>query len=289
MQYELTMTVREALDGLYASLDDVAPDWERVVADAEREQRRGVLVRQPSRTRSSRYIRRGALVGAAAAVVALGVLSGLPGEGLLPGTGRSTIARAADALTPPDDAILHTVVVTTRRRPDGGTAVWKTETWQQTSPPYAARQIAGRELAQANGALQYYDPRTNTIHTTPPNSVPGSPTALAADEGLRERMLALLQSGEAREDGRVVVGGRDAIRIVSSDGSVRLVVDAATSEPIEWSWVGDDGVDETSRFQAYEWLPANKSNLALLSLTAQHPDAIVRQDATVTGTDGEGK
>ncbi|MGH3117373.1 MAG: hypothetical protein ACRDQ2_09730 [Gaiellales bacterium] len=98
-----------------------------------------------------------------------------------------------------------------------------------------------------------------------------------------------MHSGEAREDGRLVVGGRDAVRIVSSDGNMTLIVDAATYEPIEWSWVSDEGVSETSRFDTYEWLPATKHNLALLSLTAQHPNARIRQDATVTGTDGAGK
>jgi hypothetical protein len=113
--------------------------------------------------------------------------------------------------------------------------------------------------------------------------------AFAADEGLRERMLYLLRSGQAREDGHVSIDGRDAIRIVSTDGSMTLIVDAATSEPIEWSWMSDEGVSETSRFDTYEWLHATKGNRALLSLTAQHPGATIRQDATVTGTDGEGK
>lgn len=285
MQDELNTTIREAIDSLYRSLDDVPSSWERVVAEAEAKP-----ARQRRRRRSRTYLVRAALVGAAAAAVALGALSVLPGDGLLPGNGPSAIARAANALTPAaDKAILHTVVVTTQRRPGGDTAAWKTETWQQTSPPYAARQLAGRELAQANGAVQYYDPRTNTIHTTPPNAVPASPTAFAADEGLRERMLDLLHSGEAREDGHVTVDGRDAIRVVASDGKMTLVVDASTYEPIEWSWVSDEGVRETSRFRTYEWLPATTHNLALLSLTAQHPGATIRQDATITGTEGEGK
>jgi hypothetical protein len=283
MQDELNTTIREAIDSLHRSLDDAVPDWERVVADAEPEP-----VRQRRRPRSRRYLIRGALVVAATAVVAFGVLSGLPDDGLFPGTGPSSIARAASALTPADKTILHTVVVTTQTHPDGDTPVSWSETWQQTTPPYAARQLAGRELAQANGALQYYDPQTNTIHTTPPNAIPASPTAFAGDEGLRERMLDLLHSGEAHEDGHVIVGGRDAIRIVSSDGKMTLIVDAATYEPIEWSWVSD-GVSETSRFATYEWLPATERNLALLSLTAQHPNATIRQDETVTGTDGEGK
>ena len=279
MQRDLTATMHEAIDGLYPSLDDVVPDWVRVVEDAEPER-----APRRSRPRTRKYALRAALLGAATAAVALGILAGLPGNGVLPGTGPSSVARAANALTSAEDEILHTVVVTTRKGARGDTDVWKTQTWQQTSPPFAARQVGGRELAQANGAVQFYDPRTNTIHTTPPGSVPASPTAF--DESLRERMLDLLHSGGAHEDGRLTVDGRDALRIVSSDGSFRLVVDASTFEPIEWTWVSKGGVSETSRFQTYEWLPSNEQNLALLSLTAQHPDARIREDATVSGSDG---
>lgn len=289
MQGQLDTTIREAIDSLYSSLDEVAPDWERIVTDASHKRRRSEPARPQRLRRSRRYLVGGALAGTAAAAVALGGLSVVPGNGLLPGDGAAAIARAANALAPAADrTILHTVVVTTQTRPGGGTTVSQTETWLHASPPYAARELAGRELAQVNGALQYYDPRTNTIHTTPPNAVRPAQFTLDA-ESLRDRMLALLRSGEAREDGHVTVGGHDAIRIVSSDGKMTLIVDAATSEPIEWSLVSDEGIRETSRFKTYEWLPATKRNLALLSLTAQHPDATIRQDATVTGTDGEGK
>ena len=280
----LNTTIREAIDGLYPSLDDVAPEWERVVADARPEP-----VRRARRPRLRRFVVGGTLAGAAAVAVALGVLSVLPGDGKLPGTGPSAIARAASALTSADKTILHTVVVTTETRAGGSTETSKAETWQQTTPPYAARQLGGRELAQANGAVQYYDPRTNTIHTTPPNTVAASPTSFSDGESLRDRMLALLKFGEAREDGHVTVGGRDAIRIVSSDGNLTLVVDAGTYEPIEWTSVSDDGMSQTSRFQTYELLPPTEENLALLSLTAQHPGATIQQDATVSGTDGKGK
>lgn len=53
--------------------------------------------------------------------------------------------------------------------------------------------------------------------------------------------------------------------------------------------MSDEGISEASRFKTYEWLPATEGNLAVLSLTAQHAGATIRQDATVTGTEGEGK
>jgi hypothetical protein len=64
---------------------------------------------------------------------------------------------------------------------------------------------------------------------------------------------------------------------------VTLLVDADTYEPIEWSVVADDGTVETSRIQTYELLPTTEANLALTSVTAQHPDARRRVGITVEG------
>jgi hypothetical protein len=102
-------------------------------------------------------------------------------------------------------------------------------------------------------------------------------------ERLLDVMRSLLASGEAREDGRVTVDRRDAVRIVAPGWKTTLVVDAETFEPIEWSGVYDDGTRETNRFQTYERLSATEANLALLSLTAQHPGATFEPGITVEG------
>jgi hypothetical protein len=185
MQDELDTTIREAIDSLYPSLDDVAPNWERVVADASPTRRRSEPARPQRLRRSRRYLVRGALFGAAAAAVALGGLSGLPGDGLFPGTGPSTIARAANALTPPDNTILHTVVVTTQRRPDGDTAVWKTETWQQTSPPTRPASSPGassrRQTAPFSTTTRERTPSTPRRRTPSlPRRWPSPPTRASA-------------------------------------------------------------------------------------------------------------
>ena len=206
---------------------------------------------------------------------------------MLPGTEPSAAARAAAVLTPSDGAILHTVVLETSRYPDGSVDRGWTETWQLTSPPFDKREVSGRELGTADGAAQYYDPRTNTIHTTAPNAVrERAPRSGAGTGHLREDMLGLLRSSDVREEGSVTVGGRRAIRIVSAARNETLVIDAVSAEPIEYSIVSDERIRVTNRFQTYELLPATDANLRLVSLRAQHPDARIVQDVEVEGIGG---
>ena len=255
-------------------------------------------------TRRRRLALRVAAVVGAAAAIALGALEALPG-GREPSSA-SAIERAKAALTDADGRILHVVSRTTLAGPDGATLrTERTETWELTSPPYDTRQVhysqgVRREIAFADGQPEVYDPRRNTISTLPPASslpergrdskarrpLPVDPFDAGA-ERLRGRMLDLLRSGGAREDGRVTVDGREAIRIVAPAQGMTLLVDARTYEPIEWSspvtGIGttpDRGL-QTTRFETYERLPATESNLALLDLRAQHPGAKVTRRITI--------
>jgi hypothetical protein len=251
---------------------------------------------------------RAACVGAATAAVALGVLS------ILPGDGPSVVERATAALTVTDGTILHVVVTATTTGPDGVDTPMTVERWEETEAPYDTREIvlAGDrrfESAQVGGLTQVYDAATNTIYSgelgaakadvakpgaIKPGAVkPGSPDGAAkagagkpgAGQGAdtpppgrgdqyREKILVLLRSGNVHEDGRLVAGDRDAIRLVSGDGSVELVVDAGTYEPIEWR-VSEGGRTAVASFPTYERLPASAANRALVSLPALHPGATV--------------
>jgi hypothetical protein len=104
-----------------------------------------------------------------------------------------------------------------------------------------------------------------------------APAAHQRAKGPREEILALLNSGRARETGRVEVAGRDAIRIESPDGRQVYLVDAATYAPIEWTSVGNGG-GVTLRFPVYEELPVDTETMELLDLEAQHPGARVVRD-----------
>jgi hypothetical protein len=252
------------------------------------------------RTRQRRrFVLRSAIAVAAAAAVALGAL------GALPRTGPSVVDRAAAALRGSGGTILHTVLVGTLAGGGQETAV-RIETWQSSSPPYDQLQIIDRggirlEYATMNGVDQLYDPQTNTIYTASaqpkdaePIDKPGTAKAKAdavnvgasvkraaaiVSDGdrYRAKILGLLESGRVHEDGRVTVDGRAAIRLVSDDGNVVLLVDADTYQPIEWR-VNEGGQAAVTSFPTYEHLPVTDANTALLNMRGRHPNATVDND-----------
>jgi len=235
-------------------------------------------------------------VSVVTAGIVLGLLSALPDSGplsLLPGGGSSPVARAAAALTGPEGTIVHLRASVISTNLDGGTATRPVEIWQQSSPPFDSREVVLRggafrpELATVDGVREFYDPRTNTIYTVPSQKPTDGQSGRAAEgrggpdldplapDFSVEKLHALLTSGQAREDGRVTVDGRDAIRIVSSVPAMTLLVDANTYKPLEWRVPAarPTGRALTIRFETYEWLRATEANAALVSLSAQHPGA----------------
>jgi hypothetical protein len=241
--------------------------------------------------RPRRLVLRTALAGVAVATVALGILSAFPGSG------PSVVDRAAAALVPSNGGLLHVVMTVTQTGPEGSSTSSRTESWQASSPPYDQRRIVnndGLEIAIADGVPQLYDPETNTIYIGPRQDLKSMPpkaraeraggrnarTGMTVDAGgdlYREKILLLLDSGRAREDGRTTVDGREAIRIVASEGGMMLLVDADSYEPIEWR-VSENGMTTEAFFPTYERLPADAASADLLSLTAQHPDATIDRD-----------
>jgi hypothetical protein len=253
-------------------------------------------IRRDRTRRRRRVVLRSAVSVAAVATVALGVLSAVPR------TGASVVEHAAAALRSSDGTILYTVLVGTLTRADGSIDL-RIETWQASSPPHDQLQVitaGGRrfEVALADGVAQLYDPQTNTIYTGPLQAKQAQQvdkaraskwksggartgasgkdkgTVVAADDSYRAKILGLLESGKVHEDGRVTVDGRAAIRLVSDDGNVTLLVDADSYEPIEWR-VHENGQTAVTSFPTYERLPATEANAALLSLTARHADATI--------------
>ena len=227
---------------------------------------------------------RSALALTVAAAVALGVL------GALPGNSPSTVERAAAALQVGDSAILHTAVVSVTADAEGGSTTTRVETWQAGSPPFDQLQITSRdgqllETAIVNGVAQLYDPETETIHVGPADprvtkqaaakaAGKAAPALETGGDFYRAKILSLLEAGKIAESGRSAVDGRDAIRLVSDDGSVTLLVDAVSYRPIEWR-VDQQGKSLVARFPTYEHLSASDSNAALLSLAARHPGATI--------------
>jgi hypothetical protein len=244
------------------------------------------------RRRRHRTGLRAAALAVAALIATVVVVVGAPFGGE---SSASAVERARAAVAGADGQILHVVAVTTLTGPDGVTDTSRSEMWQQSVAPYDHREIGfgadgarGRELGTAQGRPQFYDPLTGTIHTTSPEVEAQEPSGLNGEitgRGLVERMRVLLESGGAREAGRVTVDGREAVRIVA-DG-LTLVVDAGTFRPIEWRLDGPaaGGRYDTSatRIETYEWLPDTPVNRALVSVVAQHPGATVVTDITESG------
>jgi hypothetical protein len=259
----------------------------------------------------SRWSLRMVAVSLVAAGIAFGLLGALPNRGplsLLPGGGSSAVARAAAALAGPGGTIVHVRASVTVTSVDGSTATKPVEIWQQSSPPFDSREVVLRggafrpELATVNRVREFYDPRTNTIYTVPSQTPPGDSAGkppegsggpdldpIAPDFSV-ERLRSLLSSGQAHEDGRVIVDGRDAIRIASSAPEMTLIVDADTYKPLEWHVpaAGATGHALTMRFETYESLPATEANAALVSLSGQHPGA-TRRAVDGAGTDAASK
>lgn len=242
---------------------------------------------QPRRRSRRGVVLRIAVVAGAAAALAVGALTALPGD---PG-GRfvepaSAAERAAAVLAPTPGSIVHIDMVVDQRNPDGSHTSWRTESWQQTTPPYELRQIVTGgngepvETATVGGKQQLYDPQSNTVHVTPAGRATGPAAAGATPrpataQPFRAQVLDLLRSGKLTESGRPTAGGGQ-ISFVWNDGHTRYeyTVEAGTYDPVRWRFSPTDATSETIiTFDTYETLPADRTRL---DLTHHHPDATVQ-------------
>jgi hypothetical protein len=246
------------------------------------------------------------LAAAAAAAVALGVLSALPGSG------PNVVARAAAALRVTGATILHVDVAGLDVHADGSSSSWTEEAWQQASAPYARRAVRTENgltadiVTDAPDNSQLYDATTNTIYSVnapglsqvkqgrpapapplkqPPageqpsrQEVPKGQAASPSDDPIRAKVLAMLDNGAVSAAGRTTVEGRDALKLASADGSLTIFVDPQTYDPIEWNLSGGDGTGTTVHFTTYERLPETSATASLFDLQAQHPTARVDTD-----------
>jgi hypothetical protein len=134
------------------------PALDRFGAELESAVRRDLGAR-----RRRRRMLRAAALSAAAAAAAFGLLSALPTGG------PSVVERAAAALEPPDDTILHYQLSGEQRNPDGSVVTWRSESWQLHRAPFTAREIQigqgiRAETLTRGDMNELYDVRTNTIY-----------------------------------------------------------------------------------------------------------------------------
>jgi len=114
--------------------------------------------------RRRRRLLSAAILPAAIAAVAVGVLVGLPG-GSSPAVGR-----AAAALQVSDNTILHMDMRAEQHNPDGSVVRWQSESWQLGEAPFTRRQIEiGSDGIRAESLTrgdvnELYDAKTDTIY-----------------------------------------------------------------------------------------------------------------------------
>jgi hypothetical protein len=219
---------------------------------------RGLRPRPRARRRVTRRLALGASAVIAAAAAVLVLVVGTNGSGGPTAADAAVIHRALTAVTPPAGDILHTEMTGVH-----GGVPFVNEVWRQTAPPYAGRAIKDHEEFSISGTTESdYDPATNTIYEHP-NPVSQSPFADPVEKIRQE-----LASGQAHVNGTVVTDGASLHEVDLPDGTVGYF-DTRT-DALRYVDVPQVG---RLRVVVYEYLPMTPANQALLSVTAQHPNA----------------
>lgn len=266
-----------AAQALYEEVTSMSPSPENAVVKRAPGGR-------PPRSRRRRLVWQAALVvGAAAVVLAVLSIVNVFGAG-----GPSIVERAAAALDPTKNVILHVKISGHEGGSDGYSSDWTEESWCRMTTPYTYRQVqafpgqpVSDTVQDTNGLAQMYDAGTNSIYTQAAASMFRIDPGQAVPYG--EMILGLLNSGDAVIDGTETIDGRECTRIVATkdygtapDGTKYgdwFYVDSKTNYPVKWKQTRAGGKVVDIRFDAYEFLPVNDANLAVLDLSAQHPGA----------------
>lgn len=253
-------------------------DWDDVLGRAAT--RKGIEIEaRQDRGRSTQWRRRGVLLALAAAV-GMALVVAWPTDR---GTTDAVIERAAAALMPTQDQILHV-------RADGHNiySPWS-ETWRMTAGPIMIRSRVAGSNAEGPCTIEFsYDAAARTMATwdAPTETIywhrvdERTEKEIGFPDPMRE-IRAHLAAGDLREAGRQTINGRAVIRLEPADGvptggegrpgdaNFAYAVDASTYEPVRWEISPTQWYDYTT----YEYLPNNEQTRELLSLEAQHPAA----------------
>lgn len=255
-------------------------DLEKLVEPRVEDERLRVALRRklatrleprPRRRLSLRIALGSTAMSVAAAAIAIVVLVGTNGSAGTTTADAAIVHLALNAVTPPPNEILHVRVVGMQ---NGLTVVG--ESWQQTSAPYASRYMKGAIGHQSefadNGTTSFqYDAQTNTIYERPDSSRATFANPLAQ---IRQE----LASGEAHFVGTAVIGGSPLYKIDLPHGRIAYF-GMSDDRPRYLDNPQGDGAVVRFRFAADEYLPMTRSNRALLSITAQHPNALISTGA----------
>ncbi len=176
-------------------------------------------------------------------------------------------------LSAPAGSIRHESATVTL--PDGSSMPF--ELWVQTGGTGIYRVIKdGQEVSQSATENKIYDPSTNTITVSPlPPAIHQGEISRGGDPAAELKQM--VDSGRATAT-PATYKGTPAFELSvnsSSDPSLNGTAYVARSDyrPLEIDYASNGGTKVV--FSAYEYLPANPSNDALLAVTSAHPGATV--------------
>jgi len=223
-------------------------------------------------------------VASAAAVVLVVLTSG--GSGV-PSANAAVLRGVAAALTPPSGSILHERALVTV----GDQPPQRYELWEQTGTGAYRVVKFGREASWNGSAMSTYEPGSDTIVSSRAGSSPGN----GAPDDAAVALRSLVESGNARVVATTTLDGVSAYRLAVEgatarylNGTVYVAVSDYRPLLIQTDFVsvrdGSETGTETIRYEAYEYLPADAANRALLDLAAQHPSARVLESPALGGT-----
>ncbi len=104
----------------------------------------------------------------------------------------------------------------------------------------------------------------------------GSAGDLPSADWLREDVVEAFRRDAVREDGTMVLDGREYTKLVTEDGLNAVLVDPETGEAVAWIPSPMAFGVPTTVVRTQETLPENAETRRTLSLTELHPDAVVR-------------
>jgi hypothetical protein len=263
--------------------------------EAFQEELRGAVkrdLRRQPRRRAVRVSAAVACVGAAAA----GLMVASPWKG-----GPSIVERAAAAIAPRDDAVIHRRIESITRSPDGAvTRRMAYESWEYGAGDErrfrTAYRVAGARLEHGGtpttSGRRYFELLNLDTGVGIRETLSGDLQSLT--ESIREN----LENGDWRVVGEAVVDGRPVTQLGARDqygntgtedcSEDQLFIDRATYEPVldrALRCTGSRVVTRETRFRVIDVLPATPENIALTSVAAQHPDLVLRDKKTVKPSD----
>lgn len=270
--------------------------YRRLLEDAIRRD----LATAPVRRR--RTVVRLAIAGAAAAALALGLVSAVSDHApwaVRPASAQSVVRHAAAALGGTPGTILHVDMIGRQWDPER-TVTWRDESWQQESAPYARRQIEtgpdGSTVESASGPdgdEQVYDAARHTIYIGP-RPATEAPAELQPhlERGRKPGTYILTSPAFKVAGGEVsplVINARQAKAL--RQGKVRIgfeigkqggrVVTALTLIPAS-SLNHDPGSSDDAGSSADPWSPAFRDEILRLLNSG---DAHVEGHRTIDGRD----